>query len=215
MEQQTEFVGFYTPQEELINALTHGVGLLGALIGVPFLIAAYLARGDLLLVLAVSVFAASLLAVYTTSTLYHALTKPRAKQLLQVADHVAIYLLIAGTYTPFTLGVLRGAWGWTMFAAMWSMAAVGIVFKVAFTRRFKRVSTAFYLAMGWAAVFAIRPLAMALPSAGLWLLVAGGLLYSGGVYFYVRKWKYAHAIWHCFVLGGSTCHFFAVFLHAG
>lgn len=215
MSQTREFTGYYTRREELVNALTHGAGLLGALIGVPFLIAAYLARGDLLLVLAVSVFAASLLAVYTTSTLYHALTAPRAKQWLQMADHVAIYLLIAGTYTPFTLGALRGAWGWTLFAAMWSMAAVGIVLKVAFTNRFKRASTAFYLAMGWAAVLAIRPLALALPSAGFWLLIAGGLLYSGGVFFYVRKWQYAHAIWHCFVLGGSACHFFAVYLHAG
>ena len=186
-----------------------------SLIGVPFLIAAYLARGDLLMVIGVSVFAASLLAVYTTSTLYHAIPHPRAKQWLRTADHVAIYLLIAGTYTPFTLGVLRGAWGWSLFAAIWTLAALGIVFKVLFHQRFKRISTAFYLAMGWAIVVAIRPLAIALPDAGLWLLAAGGLFYTGGVVFYVRKWRYTHAIWHCFVLGGSACHFFAVLHYAG
>ncbi len=211
----TEFAPFYGPREELANALTHGAGLLASLIGVPFLIAAYLARGDLLLVLGVSVFAASLLAVYTTSTLYHAVPHPRAKQWLRVADHVAIYLLIAGTYTPFTLGVLRGAWGWSLFAAIWTLAVLGIVCKVLFTNRFKRLSTAFYLAMGWAVVVALRPMALAMPDAGIWLLAAGGLLYSSGVIFYVRKTAYMHAVWHCFVLGGSACHFFAVLRYAG
>ncbi len=206
---------FYSPREELANALTHGMGLLASLIGVPLLVASYLARGDLLLVLGVSVFAASLLAVYTTSTLYHAVPHPRAKQVLRLADHVAIYLLIAGTYTPFTLGVLRGAWGWSLFAAIWTLAALGIFFKLVFHSRFERLSTAFYLLMGWAIVVALRPLAMAMPTAGFWLLVAGGLLYSAGVIFYVRKERYAHAIWHCFVMGGSACHFFAVLGYAG
>ena len=215
MSQQTEFKCYYEPREELANALTHGLGLLASLIGVPVLVASYLARGDLLLVLGVSIFAASLLAVYTTSTLYHAVPHPRAKQLLQVADHVAIYLLIAGTYTPFTLGVLRGAWGWSLLAAIWTLAALGIFFKVVFNKRFKRLSTAFYLMMGWAVIVAIRPMALAMPNAGLWLLAAGGLLYTGGVFFYVRKTRYTHAIWHCFVLGGSACHFFAVLGYAG
>jgi hemolysin III len=215
MTSQREFVPFYSAREEIANALTHGVGLLGSLIGVPFLIAAYLARGDLLMVLGVSVFAASLLAVYTTSTLYHAVPHPRHKQWLRTADHVAIYLLIAGTYTPFTLGVLRGAWGWSLFAAIWTLAALGIISKLFFHSRFRRLSTAFYLAMGWAIVVAIRPLALSLPQAGLWLLAAGGLCYTGGVVFYVRKARYTHAIWHCFVLGGSACHFFAVLHYAG
>ena len=207
--------GMYSKREELANAVTHGVGLLASLIGVPVLVTSYLARGDLLLVLGVSVFAASLLAVYTTSTLYHAVPHPRAKHVLRLADHVAIYLLIAGTYTPFTLGVLRGAWGWAMFGAIWTLAALGIFFKLVFRSRFKKVSTAFYLGMGWLIVFALRPMALAMPSAGIILLAAGGLLYSAGVFFYVRKAEYAHAIWHCFVLGGSACHFFAVFGYAG
>lgn len=211
----SEFKALYEPIEELANALTHGVGLLASLIGVPLLITSYLARGDLLLVLGVSVFAASLLAVYTTSTLYHALPHPRAKAVLQVADHVAIYLLIAGTYTPFTLGILRGAWGWSLFAAIWTLAALGIFFKVFFRTRFKRLSTAFYLMMGWAVIIAVRPMVIAMPDAGLWLLAAGGLLYTGGVFFYVRKSRFTHAVWHCFVLGGSACHFFAVFGYAG
>ena len=206
---------FYSRREELANALTHGVGLLACLIGVPILIASYLARGDLLLVLGVSVFAASLLAVYTTSTLYHAVPHPRAKHALRLADHVAIYLLIAGTYTPFTLGVLRGTWGWALLAAIWTLAALGIFFKLVFHSRFRKVSTAFYLAMGWLIVLAIRPMALQMPSAGIMLLAAGGLLYTGGVIFYVRKAEYAHAIWHCFVLGGSACHFFAVLGYAG
>ncbi len=205
----------YSPREELANAVTHGVGLLACLIGVPFLIASYLSRGDLALVLGVSVFAASLLAVYTTSTLYHAVPHQRAKHVLRLADHVAIYLLIAGTYTPFTLGVLRGAWGWTMLAAIWTLAALGIFFKIVFRSRFKRVSTAFYLGMGWLIVFALRPMALQLPGTGLLLLAAGGLLYTAGVIFYVRQSEYAHAIWHCFVLGGSACHFFAVLGYAG
>ncbi len=205
---------FYTPREELANALTHGAGLLASLLGLPVLIVSFLARGDALLVLGVSVFGASLVALYTASTLYHALPSPRAKQILQIVDHVAIYLLIAGTYTPFTLGVLRGAWGWGLLGAIWTLAGLGIVFKVLFRTRHPRLSTAFYVAMGWVVIVAIRPLALALPGAGLWLLVAGGLLYTGGVFFYVRKTRYTHAIWHCFVLGGSACHFFAVFGYA-
>jgi hemolysin III len=205
---------FYSREEEIANALTHGAGLLASLIGVPLLIATYLARGDALMVLGVSVFAASLVAVYTTSTLYHAVPHPRAKRVLRVADHVAIYLLIAGTYTPFTLGVLRGAWGWSMLAAVWTLAALGIFFKVVFHSRFKRLSTAFYVMMGWVIVIALRPMALAMPSAGLLLLAAGGLMYTGGVFFYVRKARYTHAIWHCFVLGGSACHFFAVLGYA-
>lgn len=212
---RSAFTPFYGPREELANALTHGAGLLASLIGIPFLISAYLARGDLLLVLGVSVFAASLVAVYTTSTLYHAIPYPRAKEWLRTADHVAIYLLIAGTYTPFTLGVLRGSWGWSLFAVIWTLAVLGIVFKVAFTQRFRRISTLFYLAMGWAIVVALRPMALSMPDAGLWLLAAGGLFYTGGVAFYVRKSSYMHAVWHCFVLGGSTCHFFAVMYFAG
>ncbi len=197
--------------EELANALTHGVGFVASLIGLPVLIVAYMARGDALTVFGVSVFGASLIALYAASTLYHAVSDERAKRVLQIVDHVAIYLLIAGTYTPFTLGVLRGRWGWILFGVVWTLAALGIFFKLVFRVRFPRLSTAFYVAMGWVIVVAIKPLAMALPSAGLALLVAGGLLYTGGVVFYLRDGlRYNHAVWHLFVLGGSTCHYVAV-----
>jgi hemolysin III len=211
----TERAGFYTASEELANALTHGVGLLASLVGLPVLVLAYLARGDALLVAGVSIFGASLVALYAASTLYHALPSPRAKRVLQVVDHVAIYLLIAGTYTPFTLGVLRGKWGWSLLGAIWTLAILGILFKLLFGTRYRALSTAFYVAMGWLIILAIRPLALAVPTAGLWLLVAGGLCYTGGVIFYVRERpRFTHAIWHCFVLAGSAFHFFAVLSYA-
>jgi hemolysin III len=180
------------------------------------LLLASLSRGDALLVAGMSVFGASLIAVYASSTLYHAVRPSRTKQLLQVADHVAIYLLIAGTYTPFSLGVLRGALGWSLLGAIWTLAALGIVCKVAFRTRFRRLSTAFYVGMGWVAIVAIRPLAQAMSDAGFWLLVGGGVLYTAGVFFYVRpRPRFMHAVWHVFVMAGSACHFFAVLHHAG
>jgi hemolysin III len=204
-----------TFDEELANAVTHGVGLLGCLAGVPVLLLAALARGDSWQVIGCSVFAATLLALYSASTLYHALPPSRAKQTLQVIDHAAIYLLIAGTYTPFTIGVLRGAWGWTLFGIVWSLAACGVLFKSLFGMRFPRVSTAFYLAMGWLAIIAVRPLTAELPGAGLGLLLAGGLLYTIGVGFFVwERPRYSHTVWHLFVLAGSTCHFLAVLWYA-
>lgn len=133
----------------------------------------------------------------------------------RVADHVAIYLLIAGTYTPFTFGVLRGAWGWTLFGIVWGLAALGVLFKLALGMRFPKASTLFYVAMGWVVIIAARPLMHALSAPGLWLLVAGGLLYSGGVVFYVSdRRRYMHAVWHLFVMAGSCCHFVAVWRYA-
>lgn len=211
----TDYPAHYTPGEELANAITHGIGLLLSLVGVPLLVLNSLSRGDALLVAGMSVFGAALVAVYASSTLYHAVRPSRAKQLLQVADHVAIYLLIAGTYTPFSLGVLRGALGWSLLGVIWSLAVLGIVFKVAFRTRFRRVSTAFYVGMGWVAIVAIRPLALAMPGAGFWLLVGGGLFYTAGVFFYVRSSpRYMHAVWHLFVMAGSACHFFSVLHYA-
>ncbi len=201
----------YTRGEELANAITHGLGLLLALVGLPVLVLSSLSRGDALTVAGMSVFGAALVAVYASSTLYHAVPPSRTKQVLQVVDHVAIYLLIAGTYTPFSLGVLRGLWGWMLLGAIWTLAALGIVFKVAFRTRFRRLSTAFYVAMGWTAILVIRPLALAMDSAGFWLLVGGGLCYTAGVLFYVRSSpRYMHAVWHGFVMAGSACHFFSV-----
>ena len=163
-----------------------------------------------------SIFAASLIACYAASTIYHGLPPSRAKHLFRVLDHVAIYLLIAGTYTPFTLGVLRGATGWTLFGLVWSLAGAGIVFKTTLGFRYPRVSTLFYVLMGWVAVVAIRPVMLHVPTPGLTWLVAGGLLYTGGVAFFAwEQQRHHHAVWHCFVLGGSVCHFLAIYLYVG
>ena len=201
--------------EEVANAITHGMGLIASLLGVPLLLGAAGAGHDLPLVIGTTVFAATLVALYAASTLYHALPHSRAKRVFRVVDHAAIYCLIAGTYTPFALGVLRGGLGWLLLALLWTLAGVGIVFKTLGGLRFPRLSTLLYLGMGWLAVLVVRPLAAALPAAGLGWLLAGGLLYTGGVLFYVRERpRYSHTVWHLFVLGGSTCHFLAVLWYA-
>lgn len=204
-----------TRREELANVLTHGVGLALSLLGLPWLVSVAVRHGDVRHIVAASVFATSLVLLYAASTLYHAMPSARAKQLLRVCDHVAIYLLIAGTYTPFALGVLRGAWGWTLFGAVWGLAALGILHKTLLGFRFPRLSTAMYVGMGWLAVVAIGPLARALPPAGLGWLIAGGLCYTIGVVFYVKGHRpYRHAVWHLFVLAGSVCHYTAVLGYA-
>jgi hemolysin III len=201
--------------DEIANAVTHGLGLILSLIGLPVLVVSAAAHGDALNVVGASVFGATLVALYAASTLYHAVQTARVKRVLRVVDHVAIYLLIAGTYTPFTLGVLRGAWGWTLFGIIWGLAALGVLFKLVLGMRYPRASTVFYLAMGWVMIIAIRPLMLSLPAAGLWLLAAGGLFYSGGVVFYVSKrHRYLHAVWHLCVMAGSFCHFLAVWHYA-
>ena len=201
--------------EEIANAVSHGVGLAAAVAAVPVLVLAAVSRGSVRLVVACSVFAASLVLLYAASTLYHAIPYPRAKGVLRVIDHVAIYLLIAGSYTPFALGVLHGDWGWWLFGAIWTLAASGILFKTTLGFRFPRLSVLIYLLMGWMAVIAARPLYLTLPAAGLGWLLAGGLLYTGGVIFY--RWerlRYGHLVWHLFVLAGSACHFWAVLRYA-
>lgn len=201
--------------DEIANSVTHGVGLLLSLIGLPVLILTTMARGDVMNVIGASVFGGTLVALYAASTLYHAAPPTRTKNLLRVIDHVAIFLLIAGTYTPFTLGVLRGAWGWTLFGIVWTLAAFGIICKVFLGTRFQNASTALYLLMGWLIVIAARPMMLHMESAGLWLLAAGGLFYTGGVVFYVRDHRrFHHAVWHLFVMGGSACHFVAVMRYA-
>ena len=165
------------PREELANALTHGAGFVASLVGLPVLVIAAADRGERAAIIGASVFGAALIALYAASTLYHAVSEPRLKQRFRLLDHAAIYLLIAGTYTPFTLGVLRGRWGWTLFGIVWTLAALGILFKVLFgSGAMARLSTAMYVAMGWVAIVAVKPLVAALEPAGLLLLVAGGLL---------------------------------------
>jgi len=201
--------------EEIANSVTHGAGLVAFAIGLPILVATAAERGDELQVLGCSVFASCLVLLYAASTIYHALPQSRAKQIFRVADHIAIYLVIAGSYTPFLLGVLRGPFGWTLCAVIWGLAALGILHKLLLGMRFPHLSTAFYLAMGWLAVVAIGPITHHVPSDGLAWLAAGGLLYTAGVVFYAwERLRYGHMVWHLFVLAGSACHFVAVLNYA-
>jgi hemolysin III len=195
---------------ELANALTHGLGAIAALAGGSVLVTLAAVHGDGWQLGGAIVFGVCLLMLYLASTLYHATAHPVAKARLKVFDHCAIYLLIAGTYTPFTLIGLRGPWGWGLFAAIWTLAIAGIVFKLFFTGRFKRTSTALYVAMGWVALVAIGPLLRALDGATLAWLLAGGVAYTLGTVFYLRESRFAHAIWHLFCVAGSVCHYVAV-----
>lgn len=198
--------------EELVNSVTHGAGaVLFAGFG-ALLVARAAADGDPWRIVSGSVYVATLVLFYTTSTLYHAFRGPRVKTVFRVFDHAAIYLLIAGSYTPFVLVTLRGPWGWTLFGIVWALAAFGVVFKSLWTGRLPVLSTGLYVAMGWCMVFAFGPLSRALPRPGLLWLVAGGIVYSVGIVFYAlgQRVRFAHAIWHVFVLGGSACHFVAV-----
>ncbi|MFZ5663416.1 MAG: PAQR family membrane homeostasis protein TrhA [Pseudomonadota bacterium] len=198
-------------REELWNALTHGVGAAAALAGGSVMITLAALYGDGWQLAGAIVFGACLLLLYLASTLYHAIQHPVLKGRLQVFDHCAIYLLIAGTYTPYTLVGLRGPWGWTLFAAIWTLALAGVVFKLFHTGRFERLSTLLYIAMGWLVLIAIRPLLAALDGWTLGWLLAGGLCYTLGTVFYHRpRMRYGHAVWHLFVIGGSVCHYVSV-----
>jgi hemolysin III len=201
--------------EEIANSVSHGVGFLLALVATPFLVVAAARRGDSAAIVGASVFAATTAVLYLASTLYHALPKNKAKQIFRVIDHSAIFLLIAGTYTPFTLGVLRGTWGWTLFGLVWSLAILGIVLKSVGGIGYPRLSTALYVGMGWLALIAIRPLWVHVPVAGWLWLIAGGLAYTSGIAFYAaERVRYGHFVWHVFVLMGTVCHFFAVLWYA-
>lgn len=203
-----------TRGEEIANSISHGVGFLAALAALPVLIPGATRHGTAGVIGAV-VFAGSAALLYLSSTLYHALAPTRARPSLRILDHGAIYLLIAGTYTPFTLGVLRGPLGWSLFTVIWGLAVAGVVLKMVGGIRYPRLSTAVYLAMGWLVVVAARPLWVLMPAWGLFWLVAGGLLYTAGVGFYAAsRVRYSHFIWHLFVLGGTTCHFIAVLRYA-
>jgi len=199
-------------REELANALTHGLAAVAALAGSAVLISLAAQYGDGWQLAGAIVFGAALLILYAASTLYHAIQHPRVKRRLQVLDHCAIYVLIAGTYTPFTLTSLRGPWGWGLFAAIWALALAGVVFKLFFTGRFDRLSTLIYLGMGWLVVIAIKPLLAVMDAWTLGWLFGGGVFYSLGTLFYLREsLPYSHAIWHLFVIAGSVCHYLAVY----
>lgn len=201
-----------TRGEELANAASHGLGLVAAVAALPFLVIGALRTGSAAYVTGVCVFGASAVILYLASTLYHAVSSPRAKHYLRLMDHGAIFLLIAGSYTPFTLGALRGPWGWSLFGVVWALAIAGIALKVfAGTASFPRLSSGLYLAMGWLVVVAAREVWRALPAPGLAWLVAGGLAYTVGVVFYTAdRVRYAHFVWHLFVLAGTACHGVAI-----
>ena len=198
-------------RDELASALTHGLGAVAALAGGAVLITLAAIYGNGWQLGTAIVYSITLLLLYVASTLYHAIPHAGAKARLQVFDHCAIYLLIAGTYTPFTLIGLRGPWGWGLFAAIWTLALGGVVFKLFYTGRFKRLSTLIYIAMGWLVIVAIKPMWRSLDGFTLGWLLAGGVFYTLGTYFYHREQvRYSHAIWHLFVIAGSVCHFVSV-----
>jgi hemolysin III len=203
-----------SPREERANAITHGIGALLAAVGGITLVSRSATYGNGWQLAGAIVFSVALVLLYVASTLYHSTHDRITKGRLKVFDHCAIYVLIAGTYTPFTLVGLREDGGWWMFAAIWTIAVVGVVFKLFFTGRFKGLSTLFYIGMGWMVVLAIKPFLRQVPMDTLVWLLAGGLAYTGGTIFYMsRRIPFAHAIWHAFVLAGSACHFVAVTQH--
>jgi hemolysin III len=200
--------------EEIANSVSHGIGFAAALAATPFLVLAAVPHGAGSIV-GVSIFAATMAALYLASTLYHALPSDRAKRVFRALDHGAIFLLIAGTYTPFTLGILRGGWGWTLFGAIWGLALAGLIFRTIVAFRYPIVSTAIYVVMGWLVLIAVQPLWQRMPHEGFLWLLAGGLAYTGGVAFFAaNQIRYGHFVWHLCVLAGTTCHFFAVIWYA-
>lgn len=203
-----------THGEEVANSVSHGIGFLAAVAVTPLLVVAAIPHGAGSIV-GVSIFAVTMAALYLASTLYHALPSARAKRVFRVLDHGAIFLLIAGTYTPFTLGILRGGWGWALFGAIWGLALAGAIFKAVVAFRYPKIATAIYVAMGWLMLIAVQPLWQRMPYQGFLWLLAGGLAYTGGVAFYAAKRvRYSHFVWHLCVLAGTTCHFFAVIWYA-
>jgi len=201
----------YSFAHELANSVTHGIAAVLSIAGLSVLVVLASLKGDPWRIVSFSIYGGTLVALYVSSTLYHGIQSPRVKKVFRHLDHAAIYLLIAGTYTPFALVMIRGGWGWFLFGTVWALAALGVAIKVFTVDRFEVFSIVLYLAMGWLAVIAIKPTTAAIPLHGLIWMIVGGLFYSLGVIFYVcDKIPFNHAIWHLFVIGGSTCHFFVV-----
>jgi hemolysin III len=196
--------------EEIANSVSHGLGLVATLVAAPVLLVAAFRHGDAWSVVGASVFSASMLLLYVASTLYHALPQNKAKDVFRLLDHSAVFLLIAGTYTPFTLGVLRGPWGWTLLVLVWTLAIAGVTLKALTGARYPWISMALYLGMGWLALVAVKPIWVHVPLAGIAWVVAGGLAYTAGLAFFsAHRVRYSHFVWHIFVMVGTTCHFVA------
>ncbi len=202
-------------REEIANSLSHGAGLVAALVATPFLISDAMRKGNPAFLVGACVFAGTVLLLYLGSTLYHGLPPGRAKRAFRVVDHCAIYLLIAGTYTPFTLVTLNGPWGWSLFGVVWGLALLGIVQEIWFAKGARILSLVIYLLMGWVALVAVVPLIQALSWSGFAWLMAGGIIYTAGVVFYVydARFRHFHGIWHLFVLAGSAVHYTAIVLY--
>jgi hemolysin III len=204
----------YSFLEEVFNSITHGFGALISIAGLVLLVVFSSIYGSTNHIVSCTIFGFTLVLLYTASTLYHSFQKPRLKNLFRIFDHSCIYILIAGTYTPFMLVTIRGVLGWSIFALVWSLTVIGVLFKVFFVHRFNIVSTITYILMGWIIIFAIKPLFQTLPESGIVLLICGGLAYTLGTVFYIwNRLPFNHAIWHFFVLTGSVCHFFAVMFY--
>ncbi|RXT15325.1 hemolysin III family protein [Ammoniphilus sp. CFH 90114] len=204
----------YSRREEIANAITHGVGVLFSIAALVLLIVYSAKEGTTAHVVSFSIYGASMLLLYLSSTLLHSLQEGKAKDILEIMDHASIYVFIAGSYTPILLVVVKGTLGITLLSVVWSIALFGIIFKVFFTKRFLFLSTVIYLMMGWMIVFAFEPVVASLATNGLIMLVAGGLLYTLGTIFYMwRLFPYHHAVWHLFVVGGSVFHFFTIFFY--
>ena len=201
-------------KQEVANSITHGLAAVASVVGLVLLVVFAWQRGTVWHIVSFSIYGTTMVLLFTASTLYHSFQNPRIKQVLHVVDHSAIFLLIAGTYTPVTLTAMRGPWGWSLFGCVWGLTVVGIALKIFYTGRFKVLSTVIYLVMGWLMLVAVRPMIREIPPAGIRWIVAGGLAYSFGVIFYaMKKLPYSHAIWHVFVFMGSLCHYVAIMFY--
>lgn len=204
-------------EEEIANSISHGIGLVASLVAAPILVMHAVQRGDTAFTIGASIFATTMVLLYLASTTYHALPAGNTKRVARVIEHSAIYLLIAGTYTPFTLGVLRGDWGWTVLGLIWALAFAGVVLKALNRMSHPILSTSLYLLMGWLILLAVNPSYTRIPASGLHWLLVGGLAYTVGVIFFAagsRRLRYGHFIWHLFVMAGTTCHYFAILWYA-
>jgi len=209
-----KFHSQYTLTEEIFHSITHGIGAALAVAGLVVLVVLAAQEGDEWRIVSFSIYGGSLTLLYLASTLYHSFQDERLKRFFRHFDHLSIFLLIAGTYTPVTLISLRGAWGWTLFVLIWGFALGGIVYELLFLGHYKWITLTIYLGMGWLAIVAIKPMLTMVPRGLFWWLLAGGLCYTGGVLFYVReKMRYHHVLWHLFVLFGSACHFLGFFFY--